>query len=254
MFKKFRVALLLFVLIVVALSAWTTKLRATSWNNTLNVVIYPINADGSEITRTHISQLRHETFAPVADFIKVEAKRHGITINDPVAVWLGPEVKSLPPAPPIGGNVFSIMSWSLQLRYWASRNDKADDKPNIRLFALYHDPARSRVLQHSLGLEKGMIGVVHVFASTRETGSNNVVLAHEMLHTLGASDKYDFASNLPTYPQGYAEPAREPRYPQERAEIMGGRVPVSPTRAEMPEDLSLCVIGEQTARELNWLK
>lgn len=254
MFKKIRVTFLLFILVVVALTTWTTKLRATSWSSTLYVVIYPINADGSEVSRAHIAALTHQSFAPIGDFMRSEAKRHGVPIADPVQVWLGPEVKTLPPAPPIGGNVLAIMWWSLQLRFWAGQNDTAEHKPHIRLFALYHDPARSRALQHSLGLEKGMIGVVHVFASNRDAGGNNVVLAHEMLHTLGATDKYSFANNLPIHPQGYAEPAREPRYPQERAEVMGGRIPVSPAKAEMPEDLSQCVVGEATARELNWLK
>lgn len=254
MFKKIRVTLLLFILVIVAGASYVTKLKSTSWKNTLNVVIYPINADGSEVARAHIAGLTHETFWPITTFITGEAKRHGLAITDPIAVWRGPEVKTMPPPPPIGASVPSIMWWSLKLRYWAGQNDASEHIPNIRLFALYHDPKRSRVLLHSLGLEKGMVGVVNVFASTRDAGGNNVVLAHEMLHTLGASDKYDFANNLPIYPQGYAEPAREPRYPQERAEVMAGRMAVSATKAVMPEDLAACVIGEQTARELNWLK
>jgi hypothetical protein len=255
MFKAIRVAILLLILVVVAGVTVATKHRATSWESTLDVVIYPINADGSDAARTHIAKLRAETFQPIAAFMKTEATRYGVTIDAPTRVWLGPEVKEMPPAAPIGGNVLSVMAWSLRLRYWASRNDQHDgNKPNIRLFALYYDPARSHTLQHSLGLEKGMLGVTHVFASNRQTGENNVVLAHEMLHTLGATDKYDFANNQPIFPAGYAEPARAPRHPQVKAELMAGRLPVSDSRAEMPEDLSMCVIGEATARELKWIE
>jgi hypothetical protein len=254
MFKAVRVAILLFILVIVAGVTFLTKHRATSWESTLDVVVYPINADGSDAARAHIAKLRAETFQPIAAFMKTEATRYGITVDEPVRVSLGPEVKETPPVAPIGGNVLSVMAWSLRLRYWASKNDQHDGyKPNIRLFALYYDPARSHTLQHSLGLEKGMLGVTHVFASNRQTGENNIVLAHEMLHTLGATDKYDFANNLPIYPAGYAEPTREPRYPQAKAELMAGRLPVSASRAEMPEDLSMCMIGEVTARELKWV-
>jgi hypothetical protein len=109
------------------------------------------------------------------------------------------------------------------------------------------------MLDNSLGLEKGMVGIVHAFAQRQMTPTNNVVITHEMLHLLGASDKYDPATNLPRYPEGYAEPERRPRHPQQWAEIMGGRIPLDAGRAEMPERLAQTLIGEQTAREINWL-
>lgn len=255
MFKAIRVTLLLFVLFVVAGATWATKYRALKWDTTLDVVVYPINADGNEATRQYMARLNNDTLQPIATFMQSEARRYGLPTTEPIRVWLGPEVKAMPPQPPIGGNVFSVMAWSLKLRYWASQHDDfAGNKPNIRLFALYHDPARVRSLSHSLGLEKGMIGVAHVFASDRQAGGNNIVLAHEMLHTLGASDKYDLATNLPVFPAGYAEPALEPRYPQSAAEIMAGRTPLSAAKAEIPDDLSQAVIGGETARELRWVK
>jgi hypothetical protein len=71
------------------------------------------------------------------------------------------------------------------------------------------------------------------------------------MHTLGATDKYA-ANNMPDYPAGYAEPYREPLFPQTAAEIMGGRIPLSPTRARMPESLDEVVVGVQTAAEIHW--
>ena len=60
-------------------------------------------------------------------------------------------------------------------------------------------------------------------------GSDDMVIAHELLHTLGATDKYDLRTNQPAHPDGFAEPDREPLYPQSFAELMGGRIPVSNT-------------------------
>jgi hypothetical protein len=79
-----------------------------------------------------------------------------------------------------------------------------------------------------------------------------VVIAHEILHTLGATDKYDPATLQPLYPQGYAEPERNPRFPQSRAEIMAGRRALSQRDAEMPDSLDDTRVGAQTAREIHW--
>ena len=255
MFKALRVTLLLFILALVAGVTWVTKHRALNWDYTLDVVIYPINADKTETSRAYITGLRTDTFQPIGAMMLEEARRHGMTKNAPVRIWLAPEVDALPPVPSQGGNIFSIMAWSLKLRYWAWRHDSFDrTKPNIRLFALFHDPAQRSVLAHSQGLEKGMLGVAHVFASEHQEGGNNVVLAHEMLHTLGATDKYDLQTTLPLFPDGFAEPQKSPRFPQAFAELMGGRIPLTASRAEIPDDLSQCLVGNATARELKWVK
>ena len=81
-----------------------------------------------------------------------------------------------------------------------------------------------------------------------------MVITHELLHTLGATDKYDLATNQPLYPEGYAEPDQQPLFPQEKAEIMAGRIPLSETKAAMPEGLTHTLIGEKTAREIKWIE
>jgi len=81
---------------------------------------------------------------------------------------------------------------------------------------------------------------------------NNVVIAHELLHTLGATDKYDPGSNQPRFPDGYAEPGRQPRLPQEYAEIMAGRTPLSATQSVTPDGLEHARVGPATAAEIRW--
>jgi hypothetical protein len=96
-----------------------------------------------------------------------------------------------------------------------------------------------------------LLGVVHVFASDSQQAQNNIVIAHELLHTLGAIDKYD-ASGQPLNPQGYADLHAYPLHPQQQAEIMAGRIPVTEHRAEMPRSLADTVIGYATAAEIGW--
>jgi hypothetical protein len=99
-----------------------------------------------------------------------------------------------------------------------------------------------------------MIVIANAFGAADSEGSNNVVIAHELLHTFGATDKYDPENNLPRLPDGYAEPNAVPLYPQRQAEIMGGRIPRSPAEADIPHSLEQTVVGRATAREISWAK
>ena len=250
-----RQALLFYVLVAVALGSYLNRTRSTDWDSALTVAVYPVNQDGSDVTADYIAGLSSATFESVAKFLQREAKRYEVGIEQPVRFEVGHVQEKSPPAPPQSGGVPAIMWWSLKLRYYAWRvaREGGVRYPEIRLFILYHDPATNPRLAHSLGLEQGLIGVVNAYASRSETSRNAIVIAHEMLHTLGASDKYDAATNLPVFPDGYAQPEREPRHPQTRAEIMGGRTPVSATEAVIPTRLRSVVVGPLTAAEIKWI-
>ncbi len=246
MFRALRIALLLFILATLAVGAWKSKARASAWQSTLHATIYPIAADDSAVTRRIVASLHADDFAPTSEWLQNEVERHGRPLLRPLAINLAAPLESLPPAFPANGSGAAVALWSLQLRFWAWRHDAAPGpRPDVRLFVLYHDPARTP----ELGLEKGLIGVVKVFASRDERQRNAVVIAHELLHTLGATDKYDPLSALPRFPEGYAEPQRTPRHPQALAEIMGGRIPVADRRATIPDTLEQTRIGPRTAVE-----
>jgi len=251
--KALRIAALLFVLASVAVGAWQKRTLTTQWKRTLDVVIYPINADGREATAAYLASLERAAFVPIVDFARREAQRYGMGLDHPIDVKLGPRVASIPPAMPAGRTTLEIMLWSLQLRFWAWRHDAyPGPRPDVRVFALYFDPALTPRLEHSVGLKEGLIGIARVFAAAHMTNENNVVIAHEILHTFGATDKYDRATGQPAVPDGLADPQQIPLYPQQMAEIMGGRIALSASRAETPPSLDLAVIGPRTAAEINW--
>lgn len=254
MFRKLRIAILLLVLATVALSEWRERSRATDWHDTLRVAIYPIAGDDSAVTRDTLGHLNEQDFDATEAFFQRHAHDYGIDLPRPVHIALAPEITAPPPAPPWHGNALQIAGWSLQLRWWAWRHDEVHGpRPQIRLFVVYHDPARGGLVPDSLGLQQGRIGIAHVYATRALAARNQVVLAHELAHTLGASDKYDPATDLPRYPDGYAEPQRVPLYPQHMAELMGGRTPVTDTEARIPARLDEVVIGPATAREIGLL-
>lgn len=253
MWRRLRIALLLFILATVALGAWRAQNRSVQWRNTLYVTIYPINGDDRPATANYLARLDEDDFEALETWFDTEARHYGIELFRPIEVRLAAPRNSRPPTPPASGNGLSVIWWSLQMRYWAWQNDdEPGPRPDIRLFASYYDPASSPSVAHSIGLQKGLIGVANLFATRHEHGSNLVVLAHEMLHTLGATDKYDPATALPHYPDGFAEPERTPRYPQRLAEIMGGRIPLSPSIADIPRHIQLTLVGPRTAQEIGW--
>jgi hypothetical protein len=253
MFKAIRIGILLFILFFVALSTWLTQSRSTDWNNSLWVKIYPINADGSEASSSYIEKLRVEDFADIEDFISAETARYGKTLARPLRIELGLPIGEQPPQLGADIGMLDVMLWSLKMRWWASSVAGEQDsiEPDVRIFVRYHAADRFFVLENSVGLQKGMVGIVNAYASRRHRGTNNVIIAHEFLHTLGATDKYDPATGQPIPPDGLAEPDKSPLFPQKNAEIMGGRVALSADDSVIPKSLRYAVIGHLTASEIN---
>ena len=255
MARILRIGLLLFVLLAVAQGAWIARARTTDWKEPLRVVIYPLNGDGSAAADRYILSLRRDEFEPVAEYMREQARIYALPLRTPVEMYLAPRVDAVPPEPPRAGGRLEVILWSLQLRFWAWRHDAySGPKAHVRMFVKYFAPLPNTSLSHSVGLRQGLIGVVNAFASADMDGGNQVVIAHELLHTFGATDKYDPANNQPVFPDGYAEPNANPLFPQSQAEIMAGRIPLAKTRAETPRGLDETMIGARTAREISWLK
>jgi hypothetical protein len=253
MFKNIRIFVLLVVFATVVQQTILDK-ADLSWKDNFYVAVYPVNADGSGEVASYIKTLKRDDFEPMAAYFAEEGARYNLGLRRPVEVQLGGTVSEVPPAPPIGGSVFSTVVWSLKFRWFAWNNSpNVPVKPDIRLYLLYYDPATTPTLSHSTALNKGRIGRVNLFGSTIYAKQNLVITAHELLHTLTASDKYDLTTTLPAYPDGFAEPDKSPLYPQDFAELMGGRLPVSDIKAEIPKSLTQTLIGEKTAREIGWV-
>jgi hypothetical protein len=83
-------------------------------------------------------------------------------------------------------------------------------------------------------------------------GENDVVIAHELLHTVGASDKYLPGTDAPRFPDGYGDPNQVPLYPQRYAEIMAGRRMLSADRWQQAASLDEVLVGTATALEIRW--
>lgn len=252
MFKAFRIGILLLILLVVVVNTWLMQTRSTDWNNSLWVKIYPINADGHVETERYIEDLRLRTFEGIEAFVKREAERYGKMIERPVRIELGRPITEQPPELGRDANMLSVMLWSLKMRWWvgSATDDQDEIEPDVSIFVRYHRTEGVFVLEDSVGIQKGMFGIVNAYTGRRHTGRNNVIIAHEFFHTLGASDKYELGTGQPLDPDGLAEPHRTPLYPQRYAEIMGGRIALAPDDAVIPQNLNYARIGPETAAEI----
>lgn len=254
MWRQIRIFVLLFILGVAAWSNWYDQLSTTDWDETLEVGVFPVGAAAESGTAAYIASLTERDFDDIEAFFAEEAERYRLGIRRPVDVRLYPPVTEPPPERPADNGVIANMWWSLKMRLYARRASRAAGlpPPQVRIFVNYHDPQSTTTVPHSVGLQKGLVGVVHAFAERPMRGSNNVVIAHEILHTLGATDKYHPQTLAPLFPIGYAEPEREPRYPQQFAEIMAGRVAITPAEFDIPGTLDDVLVGEATALEIRW--
>jgi hypothetical protein len=254
--KNIRIGILLVILALVALQQYFERAATQTWQDTLWVGVFPLNADGSALAQQYIGTLTAKDFADIEAFFSREGHRYGVTAAQPVHIELYPEGSQLPPELPAGAGVVGRAAWSLKMRWYAAHASKFPGHvpSRVRIFVLYHDPSALDSVPDSHGLQKGLMGVVHAFAERALSGTNNMVIAHELLHTAGASDKYDLGSGAPLVPIGLGDRDQVPLYPQERTEIMAGRRALSAQEWEIPRSLRSVVVGPETALEIHWSK
>ncbi|MEN8258990.1 MAG: hypothetical protein ABFS02_00115 [Pseudomonadota bacterium] len=256
LFRIVRIVTLLIVLATTAFYSKSQQLGSRSWIEPLEVAIFPINAEASAPVKRYIDRLKQSDFADIDQFMAREGRKFTIIAQSPILTSLGPELNAKPPPPPRpDSGIASIVWWGLRFRLWAFLNtpDSKSNKHRVRVFVHYHETAPGKRLRHSVGISKGLLGIVHAFASTDQMPQNNIIIAHELMHTVGARDKYD-SHGEPIFPEGYGDPDQTGRYPQRRAEIMAGRIALSAMESRMATSLKEVVVGEATAREINWIR
>lgn len=253
-FKLFRIVLLLSIFFVILINTWMTERRMAAWERPILVTIYPIAADQDPATLRFVDELAVEEFEAINRFMNRESGPYGFSVTPAFRFQLAASSSELPPAIPSQFEALKIAWWSLKMRWWAWMMDHGDDlvSPDIQMFVLYHSLNGNSETGISVGMRKGRYGIVKAYARESMEEENLFVFTHEMLHVLGATDKYVLSTGEPIFPHGYAEPNKRPLFPQTRAEIMGGRIPVNSYSSLMPGSLEECRIGHQTAREIGF--
>ncbi len=256
MYKNIRIAILLTILVIVAGNQWLTGSRFSHWEKPLWITIYPVLVDSDAKIRRYVENLTADSFQEIGIFLTQQAARYGLQLDEPVVIQVARPLMVLPPPLPVENSGWKVGLWSLKMRWWSWKNGGQDGlaPDDIRMYVLYQKRREDSPMERSVGIKKGSYGVVNAVASRHLAARNRIVISHELMHILGATDKYDFGTHQPLAPHGLANPKKIPPYPQNRAEIMAGRIASSPDTWRYPASLRYCVIGESTATEIGWLQ
>jgi len=253
-FKLMRVVFLLSIFFVILVSTWMTEKRMAAWDRPILVTIYPIAADDKPETLKFVEAIDVRAFDDVNRFMSRQAMPYGFTVTPAFRFQLAQPGTELPPAVPGQFDPAAIGWWSLKMRWWAWMQDTEDGlvSPDIQMFVLYRSLGGETEGGISVGMRKGRYGLVKAYARQAMHPSNLIIFTHEILHVLGASDKYILTTGEPLFPEGYADPDQRPLFPQKRAEIMGVRIAINSFSSVMADSLDQCKIGRQTAEEIGF--
>jgi hypothetical protein len=249
-----RVSLLLAALGVVLLWAATDcyqRRARTTWRRPLIVALVlverePVEARTMGLFADRVSALERR--------LASEYKRHDGRDFTPFSfVVKGPlRVEQAPPK--VEPSALGLLRYSHALWRWTraldTRAEIERSAYDARIYLVMKPTSPgSPAFVEGEGEYGGRIGVAEVDIEPDRVDFSLFVAVHELMHTLGASDKYDDSGNA-LFPDGFAEPAKNPLYPQRGAEIMARDLPLSPVWARPPKTLDELFVGDATAREI----
>lgn len=258
-FFRVRVSILLTILMAVLIWAGCDIQRRRArnqWVDTLNVALILVRKDN--VDERAVEMLRRRTSA-LEERLAAEFHQRNPDAPKPFHfVVKGPvDLRGSPPRQPSEG-LFDLARYNFDL--WRfGRRVNADAGVEASTFdATIYMVARSPQLAsggsvEGASQEGGTVGVVEVELDRTMVDFALFVTTHELLHLLGAKDKYD-ASGRSLVPEGLAEPELRPLYPQRHAEVMARNVALSPIEERPPDSLSDLKVGATTAREIGWVR
>ena len=252
--KNVRVAILLAIL--AAVGAWGIRKRQAaglrkSWVSPLPVAVVlvsraPLPPATVEAWRTGLAALE--------EWGQAELSRYrGPTHFPPIAYRLATPVVAEPP--PLPGDEISVTDRAAAALAFEQAARALDEKAGITsadeivIDVLLGDGSAGPV--EGLAEKNGRRGVVQGSADDTELGLELVATVHEVLHCVGATDKYD-AQGRTVPPGGLAEPERAPLYPQAFGEVMVGEVPLTEQSGRPIRSLEEARVGPATASEIAW--
>jgi hypothetical protein len=253
-----RVSVLSLVLLgVLAYAARDHRRRSArrEWQRPLQVALVLLAED--QLGPAALERLQQHV-EPLEQQLEDEFARYGGTFRPIRFQQFGPVPEPSPP--PVAADqpsLWQALTLSLSLGAYARRCDRAagvgggnefDGKVYLRL----SEPHSARwSLVEGLGEEGGRVAVTSLELREDSADFGLFVVAHELFHLLGASDRYG-PDGLAELPDGLGEPELVPQFPQRSVEVMArGRV-IQPGREEPPSQLAELRVGAKTAAEIGW--
>jgi hypothetical protein len=255
-----RVTVLLLVLVTVLAWGWrdlrSRRLR-NDWDHTLHVAVVMLRV--APVDDRAFDAIRGRGPA-LEDRLDDEIRRYRLGAPRPfLFTFFGPVNVAAPPPSPEGGGLLDLAAHSWDTwRYVREVDERAGvdaGRFDTRLYVVVRAAAvGGRTWAEGHSEQGGRTGSVEVEMSDNDSADFAlIVVAHELLHTLGAEDKYDDHGRT-LIPLGLAEPDRNPSLPQRFTEIMARDRPVGPGDERPPDGLDDVAVGPTTAHEIGWTR
>lgn len=253
--RRLRILALVVVLACVGLYAYRdyhSRMARNDWDHTLEVAI--VLVDDGTVDRVAVEMLKNRTQA-LSDRLTLEAHRYAPDIPTPFHFTVkGPVQGGKAPPSPASTGFFANAQHTWDLRQYTSAIDTlATLDPEVydsRIYVSMRNGNHGGTVEGA-SQPNGRVGTVNVELDRTMIDSVLFVIAHELFHTLGASDKYDDKGHC-RVPEGLAEPDRAPLYPQAFAELMARNRAVGLGEEVMPASLDELAVGLTTAKEIRW--
>lgn len=260
LFFRIRVAFLLvvlFVVVLVAIADWRRRRARNEWRTPLDVAVVLVapNADDRTPEEAALEAFRERATA-LEDRLAAEFVRYRPISMRPFRLRVVGPVPLAATVPRMGEGAIELAKHTLELSRWTHDIDERagviSDHYDARIYVVARRPStEERAFVEGESQKNGRIGVVEVELDASMVDFALIVVAHELMHTLGASDKYD-ADGHTHIPEGLAEPNLTPLYPQRFAEVMSRNRPVAAGREVVPTSIDELAVGLATAYEIGW--
>ena len=253
-FFLFRLSLLLTLLVLIGLWGYgdvQSRTARTRWDHTLSVAVVLVTTAPVEAASVRKLEAR---LGELEALLAREFRRYRAGPRPFRLVLHGTARASSPPEPPTG--ILDLARHGYRQWSYLSAIDAQvglDPTPyDSRIYVVARPPADASVqFVEGYSQQGGRVGIVEVELNEEMVDLVLSVTAHELLHTLGAEDKYDTRGQT-LIPEGLAEPDKTPRFPQRYVEVMTRNRPLSHTEERILGDLNELRVGPLTAREIGW--
>lgn len=254
---RIRVGVLLAVLVGVVLWAvhdQRSRRGRNDWDHTLEIALVlveaaPVPPDAVDAVRARVPALEER--------LTSELRRRRADAPRPFRFVVKGSVAATSPVPTaasdgvidLAKHAYALGAWARDVDARAGVDASAYDS---RVYLVVRPPASAERQEVEGESEQGgRIGTVAVELDASMADFVLFVAAHELFHTLGASDAYD-ATGLARVPEGLPEPERQPLYPQRFAEVMARNLVLAPGDERPPESLDELAVGPTTAHAIGW--
>jgi hypothetical protein len=257
-FYRARVSLLLTILVGVMLWAGTDyyqRRARTTWHRSVNVALVlverePINTSTIVLLTARAHELERRLASEYRRYDGRDFTPFLFEVTGPVKVDQAPPQGHEQSLLGLFPETYERWRWTRDIDARAGVERSAYD---ARIYLVMKPAQGGLAFVEGESEYEGRVGVAQADIDPEMIDFALFVAAHELMHTLGASDKYD-AEGRAVFPGGFAEPEKLPLYPQPGAEIMARNLPLAPRCERPPNTLDELFVGDATAREIGWRK